>query len=92
MFSVPVMPQGMGLSAPQYVCSKLHMTKCGWYRPLCGWKLDVPGVMGVVAVPQAVYVLALNALRLGCHPEYLWLLKEGQLSAQVPMERNVDGD
>lgn len=45
-----------------------------------------------VGVPQAVYVLAMNALRLGCHPEYLWLLKEGQLSAQVPMEWNVDGD
>lgn len=41
---------------------------------------------------QAVYVLTTNALRSGCHPEYLWLLKEGQLSAQVPMERNVDGD
>lgn len=52
------------------------------------WRLEVPGG----GVPRAVYVLAVNALRLGCHPEYLWLLKEGQLSAQVPMERNVDGD
>lgn len=45
--------------------------------------------MGVL---QAVYVLSANALRLGCYPEYLWLLKESQLSAQLPMERNVDGD
>lgn len=65
------------------------VTMCGWCVPFCvigGWTY-----LGGREL-QAVYVLAMNALRLGCHPEYLWLLKEGQLSAQVPMERNVDGD
>lgn len=73
----------------QQVCSKLPVTKGGWCVPLCvigGWTYLAGGLL------RAVYVLTVNALRLGCHPEYLWLLKEGQLSAQVPMERNVDGD